>query len=78
MKGGALCSIGILITGIQTMSASTVSSQSRPKKRISIPVDSEHRLTEWDANNAGAGSDVLTPDASCFSSQFAGMEGFAW
>jgi hypothetical protein len=77
VKGRAFCSNGIPITGIQIMSASMVSNQSRPKKRISTPVGSGHRLTKWDANNAPVGSDRLTPDACSFSSQFAGAEEFA-
>ena len=63
--------------GILTMSANTVSSPPRSRKLISTPVGSEHWLTKWETNNALVGSDLLTPDACYFSSQFAGAEKFA-
>jgi hypothetical protein len=77
MKGGAFCSTGTVMTGIQTMFASTALSQSRPRKLISTPIGSEHRLTKWGENNALVGSGRLTQGECCFSSQLVGAAGFA-
>jgi hypothetical protein len=77
MKGGVSCSIGTVKMEILTTSANTVSSPPRPRKLVSTPAASEHRLTKWVANNALVGSALLMLDASYFSSPSAGMEGFA-